>query len=60
MTDTDRAMAKIKEARAAVDSADASYRRGGSLNALNNANRKLADAHQYLYECDGGVVHDRR
>jgi hypothetical protein len=51
---------KIKEARIGVENADAAYRQGGSLDALNAANRTLADANQYLYECDGGVVHDKR
>jgi hypothetical protein len=60
MTDVDKAMAKIKEARSAVDSADAAYRKGGSLDALNRANARLAESHQYLYECDSGVPHDRR
>jgi hypothetical protein len=51
---------KIKEAQIAVENADHAYRKGGSLDTLNKANRTLADAHQYLYECDGGVVHDKR
>jgi hypothetical protein len=51
---------KIKEAQSGVDSADQAYRRGGSLNALNKANRALADAHNDLYEADAGVVCDKR
>jgi hypothetical protein len=51
---------KIKEAQIGVENADAAYRKGGSLDALNAANRTLADVHNYLYECDGGVVHDKR
>jgi hypothetical protein len=51
---------KIKEATAEVEKADRSYRRGGSLDALNAANRKLAACHNRLYEIDGGVVRDDR
>jgi hypothetical protein len=51
---------KIKQATIEVERADAAYRRGGSLDALNKANAKLADAHFTLYECDGGVIPDRR
>jgi hypothetical protein len=51
---------KIKQAQIAVENADTAYRKGGSLDALNKANRTLADANNYLYECDGGVVHDKR
>ena len=51
---------RIKEATIAVEAADRSYRKGGSLDALNKANAELADAHFRLYECDGGVIPDRR
>jgi hypothetical protein len=51
---------KIKEAQIGVENADHAYRRGGSLNALNKANRALADAHDALYEADAGVVSDKR
>jgi hypothetical protein len=51
---------KIKEASIEVERADAAYRRGGSLGALNAANAKLADCHNRLYEIDGGVVRDDR
>jgi hypothetical protein len=50
---------RVKEARAQVEACDRSYRNGGSLTALNNANRRLADAQYYLSaECGSGVVHD--
>lgn len=51
---------KIKEATLAVERADAAYRKGGSLNDLNAANRRLADCHFRLYEIDAGVVRDDR
>jgi hypothetical protein len=54
------AAAAIKQATLEVENADRSYRRGGSLDALNKANAKLADCHFRLYEVDGGVVRDDR
>lgn len=51
---------RIKTAQADVARADLSYRRGGSLDALNAANRRLADAHQDLYCADGGTIPDDR
>lgn len=55
----DRAHA-IKQAQADVARADLNYRKGGSLDALNAANRRLAEAHQDLYCADGGTVPDNR
>jgi hypothetical protein len=49
---------KIKEAMAAVENADVAYRNGGSLAALNKANRRLVDATHNLYEVDSGIVRD--
>ena len=46
----------IKQAEADVATADRSYRKGGSLDALNAANRKLADANNDLYVADGGTM----
>jgi hypothetical protein len=51
---------KIKQAQIDVGNADAAYRKGGSLDALNAANRKLAAAHNDLYVADGGTVPDKR
>ncbi|MGB6400467.1 MAG: hypothetical protein WBF73_33000 [Bradyrhizobium sp.] len=51
---------KIKQAQIAVEAVDAAYRRGGSLNNLNAANRALADAHNDLYVADGGTMPDHR
>ena len=51
---------KIKQAQIDVGNADAAYRKGGSLDALNAANRKLAAAHNDLYVADGGTVPDHR
>jgi hypothetical protein len=50
----------IKQAQANVATADAQYRKGGSLDKLNAANRALADAHNDLYVADGGTVPDKR
>ena len=47
---------KIKAAQADVAKADLAYRKGGSLDALNKANAALADAHNALYEADGGII----
>jgi hypothetical protein len=54
------AAAKIKAAQAEVARADRAYRRGGSVDDLNAANRRLAACHNALYEADGGVVPDTR
>ena len=50
----------IKQAQAGVARADLNYRKGGSLDALNAANRRLADAHDALHCADGGTVPDDR
>jgi hypothetical protein len=50
----------IKQAQLAVERADKAYRRGGSLSALNKANDALAQAHNALYEINGGRVPDER
>ena len=54
------AAAVIKQAQIDVENASLKYRRGGSVDELNAANRKLAAAHNRLYEIDGGVVRDDR
>jgi len=51
---------KIKQAEIAVEKADAAYRKGGSLDALNAANRRLADAHDDLSVVTGGTMPDPR
>jgi hypothetical protein len=51
---------RIKECQIAVEAANRSYCKGGSLDALNKANAALAAAHNDLYEIDGGVIPDRR
>jgi hypothetical protein len=51
---------RIKQATIAVEAADAAYRKGGGLDALNKANAKLADAHSDLYVADGGTMLDHR
>jgi hypothetical protein len=51
---------KIIAAQGDVARADLAYRRGGSLDALNAANRKLADAHDARYRYIGGVIPDKR
>jgi hypothetical protein len=52
--------ATIVAAQKEVERADAAYRKGGSLDTLNRANRKLADCHQRLYEINSGSIPDDR
>jgi hypothetical protein len=52
--------AQIKAAQDEVEKATWDYRRGGSVDAVNKANRKLADAHDALYTADSGMCEDRR
>ena len=47
--------AQIKEAKADVVKATQAYRKGGSLDAVNKANRKLADATDDLYCAAAGL-----
>jgi hypothetical protein len=63
MTYTSRAQdcaEKIKQARAEVEQATWDYRRGGSVDRVNAANRRLADANDALYVADSGMCEDRR
>jgi hypothetical protein len=50
----------IYDARDQVERADLDYRKGGSPDKLNRANRALADATQDLYDVQSGVVRDTR
>jgi len=50
---------EIKLAQAAVEKADQAFRKGGSIDALNAANRRLADAHQDLYAANSGTLPTR-
>jgi len=50
----------IDAAQSAVIKADRNYRDGGSLDALNNANRRLADSHAIWREVEGGNIPDDR
>jgi hypothetical protein len=59
-TDLVKCCHEIENARAAVVKATEAYRAGGSVNALNTANRRLADAQNDYYACAGGLVPDRR
>jgi hypothetical protein len=51
---------EINRARKAVADAELNYRKGGTPDALNAANRRLADAHWRRYEVCGGLVPDKR
>jgi hypothetical protein len=51
---------EINRVRRAVADADLAYRKGGSPDRLNQANRRLADAHWRHYEVCGGLVPDKR
>ena len=50
----------IQAARRKVAAATDDYRKGGSVNALNKANRELADCHYRWREVCGGLVPDER
>jgi hypothetical protein len=50
----------VEAARERVAEARQAYSKGGSVNAVNEANRALADAHCAYRECSGGNVPDRR
>jgi len=56
---TQDAAQEIKLAQAAVEKADQAYRKGGGVDALNAANRRLADAHQDLYVVNSGTLPTR-
>ena len=51
---------RIKLAQSDVAQAVASYRKGGSVDAVNRANAKLISAHNDLYTADGGSIPDDR
>jgi hypothetical protein len=51
---------EIEAARDVVAEAQLARGRGGSIEAVNRANRKLADAHDAYRECSAGRVHDPR
>jgi hypothetical protein len=56
----DRYVEEIEDAREAVAKAQKAYERGGSCDAVNKANRALADAHFRARECSAGNVRDER
>ena len=60
MPDLEKYAREIISAEERVDAADAAYRKGGSLESLNRANRALADAHAAYNECSNGRVKDTR
>jgi hypothetical protein len=51
---------EINRARRAVAAEELAYRKGGSPDELNRANRRLADAHWRHYEVCGGLVPEKR
>jgi hypothetical protein len=59
-TDGDAYAQAIEDARKAVEKAHQAYARGGSLDAVNKANRALAGAHDRADECAGLRVKDTR
>jgi hypothetical protein len=50
----------IAAAQKRVEDAQLAYRRGGSLDAVNAADRALQAAHDDFYMCAGGRVRDPR
>jgi hypothetical protein len=59
-SDLERCCEEIDAARRAVAKAQEQRQRGGSVDAENVANRRLADAHAAYRECSGGNIPDRR
>lgn len=55
-----QAASEIEAAETAVENARLAYSKGGSVAAVNKADRRLADAHCRYREVSGGNVHDRR
>jgi hypothetical protein len=55
-----KACEEIEAARDAVDKATLKYQRGGSLDAVNDANARLAAAHARQREVSGGNIQDDR
>jgi hypothetical protein len=51
---------EIFEAQSEVAQAMTAYSKGGSLAALNRANKRLADAHDDFYKTEGGLAIDNR
>lgn len=52
-SDYDSYLREVEEARRAVAKATEAYSKGGSCDAVNKANRRLADAHASARECYG-------
>jgi hypothetical protein len=56
----EQACQEINDAEEAVAKANLAYQRGGSLDAVVKADRRLADAHARNYEVASGRVPDDR
>lgn len=56
----EEACQEIESAREAVTGATIAYQRGGKPDRVNEANRRLADAHDRYREVSGGRVRDDR
>jgi hypothetical protein len=52
------AAAKIADVQIEVENAHLAYRKGGTPDRLNKANRDLAAAHQELYRINSGIAPD--
>jgi hypothetical protein len=59
-TRTTEAWAAVDQAQQAVKDATEKYSRGGSLDAVNKANRKLANCHAAADRVSGGLALDDR
>jgi hypothetical protein len=55
-----KACARIEAAKAQVAKATLAYQRGGSLDAVNKADRELTDATCGMYEHNSGRIPDDR
>jgi hypothetical protein len=59
-TEIDRCADEIEKAREQVKASMIAYSKGGSIDALNKANRALADAHQASWRHASGIARDDR
>jgi hypothetical protein len=52
----ERCCAEIDKAREAVRKAEIAHSKGGSVDAVVKANRRLVDAQSDYYDCAGGII----
>ena len=52
--------AEIKAAQGEVEAATKAYNKGGNVDRVNDANKRLADCHYRLYQVNAGLARDDR